>query len=423
MTINTLNTMMDKGLLSIFGGVDLDSIQHIGHVVGIEDSGGADVRRQNPVCPDHGLSPMEHFSSYRSEIQRRPSGALSSLCRAISNNGFRPTYLSGESPRYRSLLVGSGCKALSHGSSRTGQSIHPGRRQRIPRLAHLCRLRSTIDSSSKKALFRRELRCRHIQYRICTGCHDYRPLSVDVSLGSFSNRQGCRKSSYSDGPPRFYPKLYSYLRWQAARCQCSRSAHPEAGAFYVMDRAYLDFERLYVLHQAGSFFVTRAKSNHGCQTALFRSQRSICRRNLRSDHRPQWFLQPAAHFPEHLRRIRFKDAESGKTLLFLTNHHTLPALTICCTLQKTLANRIVLQMDQTTSPYKTFLWSFRKRRQIPNLDCGLSLCSYCDHQEEAQSRCFALHFITDSIGHHLRENALAASISRKWNSVKYYGKS
>ena len=103
---------------------------------------------------------------------------------------------------------------------------------------------------------------------------------------------------------------------------------PEAGAFYIMDRAYLDFERLYVLHQAGSFFVTRAKSNMDARrlysASTDRSAGVICDQTIALNG-----FYSSRHFPDHLRRIRFKDAESGKTLLFLTNHHTLPALTIC----------------------------------------------------------------------------------------------
>ncbi len=103
---------------------------------------------------------------------------------------------------------------------------------------------------------------------------------------------------------------------------------PEAGAFYVMDRAYLDFERLHILHQAGSFFVTRAKSNLDARrlysASTDRTTGVICDQTIVLNG-----FYSSKHFPDHLRRIRFKDAESGKTLLFLTNHHTLPALTIC----------------------------------------------------------------------------------------------
>ena len=61
--------------------------------------------------------------------------------------------------------------------------------------------------------------------------------------------------------PARIPSFIAHLGWQAARRSCPRYAVPEAGAIYVVDRGYVDFARLYVLHQAGAFFVTRAKSN------------------------------------------------------------------------------------------------------------------------------------------------------------------
>jgi hypothetical protein len=101
----------------------------------------------------------------------------------------------------------------------------------------------------------------------------------------------------------------------------------EAGAFYVMDRGYVDFERLYVLHQAGAFFVTRAKSPMDARRVYSApTDRST---GVISDQ--QVMLNgyySARKYPEHLRRVRFKDPESGKTLVFLTNNTALPALTI-----------------------------------------------------------------------------------------------
>jgi IS4 transposase len=103
---------------------------------------------------------------------------------------------------------------------------------------------------------------------------------------------------------------------------------PEPGAFYVMDRGYLDFERLHMLHQAGSFFVTRAKSNldwHRVYSApTDRTAGVICDQIIALNG-----YYACRDYPDHLRRIRFKDPESGKTLAFLTNQMTLPALTIC----------------------------------------------------------------------------------------------
>lgn len=102
---------------------------------------------------------------------------------------------------------------------------------------------------------------------------------------------------------------------------------PEPGAFYVMDRGYLDFERLYKMHRAGSFFVTRAKAN-----ALFKHVRSqpVDRdTGLICDQIVELIVfYSRLGYPERLRRIHYRDPEK-RHLVFLTNHLSLPALTIC----------------------------------------------------------------------------------------------
>jgi Domain of unknown function (DUF4372)/Transposase DDE domain len=103
---------------------------------------------------------------------------------------------------------------------------------------------------------------------------------------------------------------------------------PEPGAIYVMDRGYVDFERLFALHQAGAFFVTRAKSNMDWRriysAATDRASGIICDQTIALDG-----VQTSRHYPEHLRRIRFNDPVTGKSLAFITNQRTLPAATIC----------------------------------------------------------------------------------------------
>lgn len=102
---------------------------------------------------------------------------------------------------------------------------------------------------------------------------------------------------------------------------------PEPGAFYVMDRGYVDYTRLYRFHQGRAFFVVRAKSN----LQVRRRYSHVVDRStgLRSD---QTVLLTGfyAHkdFPEPLRRVRIKDLSSGKSLVLLTNHFDLPALSI-----------------------------------------------------------------------------------------------
>jgi len=101
----------------------------------------------------------------------------------------------------------------------------------------------------------------------------------------------------------------------------------EPGAFYVMDRAYVDYTRLYGLNQAKAFFVTRTKSNHQMRrqyshpvdksTGIIYDQTVVLTG-----------VKTSKNYPEKLRRIKYHDSERNKTLTFLTNNFILPALTI-----------------------------------------------------------------------------------------------
>jgi len=101
----------------------------------------------------------------------------------------------------------------------------------------------------------------------------------------------------------------------------------ETGAFYVMDRAYVDFARLFNIHQLGAFFVTRAKkgmrSRRIYSSKTDRTTGIICDQIIATTG-----VYSTKDYPEHLRKVRFKDSETGKTLVFITNNTTLPPLVI-----------------------------------------------------------------------------------------------
>src|ERR1700734_1190236 len=106
----------------------------------------------------------------------------------------------------------------------------------------------------------------------------------------------------------------------------------EAGAIYVMDRGYVDFARLFGLHQGGGFFVTRAKSNLDARrissAQVDRTTGLICDQTV-----ALMGYQTSQNYPDRVRRIRFRDPSTAKTLIFLTNNFELPA-TIVCALYK-----------------------------------------------------------------------------------------
>jgi hypothetical protein len=102
---------------------------------------------------------------------------------------------------------------------------------------------------------------------------------------------------------------------------------PEAGSFYIMDRAYTDFERLYALHQAQAFFVTRAKKNFQFKRRyshpVDKTTGLLCDQTIMLKG-----FYPSKDYPDPMRRIRYFDAETENRLIFLTNNFELPALTI-----------------------------------------------------------------------------------------------
>ncbi len=101
----------------------------------------------------------------------------------------------------------------------------------------------------------------------------------------------------------------------------------EPGAFYVMDRGYLDFERLYPFAHGGAFFVIRAKSNLKCNRIyshpVDRTTGIICDQSVQLTG-----VRQAKCYPEKLRRVKYYDTTTEKTIVFLTNNFVLPALTI-----------------------------------------------------------------------------------------------
>ena len=102
---------------------------------------------------------------------------------------------------------------------------------------------------------------------------------------------------------------------------------PEAGAFYVMDRGYVDFQRLYIFTLSAAFFVVRTKSNVLLQRRYSRPVDKAT--GVRSDHTViLTAIDSAKAYPDPLRRVSYLDVETRKRFKFLTNNFTLPALTI-----------------------------------------------------------------------------------------------
>ena len=181
---------------------------------------------------------------------------------------------------------------------------------------------------------------------------------------------------------------------------------PEPGAFYVMDRAYVDFERLFVFTLCSSFFVVRTKKNVVLQrryshpvdksTGLCSDQTVILTA-----------IESAKAYPDSLRRVSYFDAATNKRLKFLTNNFALPQNRADYRphLQVALADRVVLQVDQAALADQEVLRCQRERREDSNLDRCLGLRAGRDRAQKVGPGGESLPNPTGSQRYSFRENA------------------
>ena len=158
----------------------------------------------------------------------------------------------------------------------------------------------------------------------------------------------------------------------------------EPGAFYIMDRGYIDFARLYTFTQQAAFFVIRAKRNLDYTRRMSRPVDKST--GLRSDqtivlHGPR----TSQDYPDVLRRISYVDLETAKRFVFLTNPFRPSRLDHPAVVQMPLAGGVVLQVDQTTSANQSVLRHLRERGQDPDLDRYQHLRAR-GHRQEAATR-------------------------------------
>ena len=207
-------------------------------------------------------------------------------------------------------------------------ALDAGRCQRKARLAYPCGVGPAAHHPGEDAVRRRRTGVGPDQYRLRPGLDDHRSVPVGLSVGALPHHQGGGEDAHAARPAGQHSEFYPHLGWQAARRSCPRYAL--AGSWSHLRRGSW-LRRLcppLCVAPSRAFFVTRAKSNidaHRVYSApTDRSTGIICDQTISLDG-----FYTRQDYPELLRRTRFKDPESGKTLVFITNNFSLPAATIC----------------------------------------------------------------------------------------------
>ena len=178
---------------------------------------------------------------------------------------------------------------------------------------------------------------------------------------------------------------------------------PEPGSFFIMDRAYIDYARLHRIQRALAFFVIRAKENLQYKRRCSRSHDRTS--GVRSDQtivltgqRFALSTQPSFDASRIIRSTQIEVRLLDQQLSGFTSNHRR-------SLQASMADRIVLQMDQAAPQNQEVLWQLAQQCEDPSLDRSLSLCAGRDHQEAARNPARYLHNFTGAEPLTFRENA------------------
>ena len=275
----------------------------------------------------HRLFTTAYLSQMCPTLSRRTIREEIPLSRSVSGDGICSTHLSRRTPRYRSLPSCTTKQTLSYGNSNKGIQEYTGRCQRTTRLEDLRRLRPGTDQNCAASICKRRswLDLDNTVYALDASTIDlclsvfpwalFRATKSAVKLHTLLDLRGNIPTfiHISDGKLHDVNVLDILIT--------------EPGAFYIMDRGYVDFERLFTLNQAGSFFVIRAKRNtqykrrysHAIDTSNgLRCDQSIVLTGLNTKD----------DYPQLLRRVKYHDSKTGKTFNFLTNNFVIPAQTI-----------------------------------------------------------------------------------------------
>src|SRR5271167_225696 len=337
-------------------------------------------------------------------LSRRLSAEDFLLLGSVSGNGVRAVDLPRQSARYRSLPAFDAGQALPHGIPRQGGALYPGRRQRVARLANLCRLCPGVDRRCATVVCPRSHRGGSGAESVRVGLDHHRSLPDFVSLGPVSSTQGRGEDAYAAGPAWQYPHVHPHHRRQSARRQHPRRTPSRSGRV-LRDGSWLHrFPTPLLLHSVLRFLCRTYQTECLTSTALFAYGGQEYRRTFRSHRHPNRHgvcqsVSGCLAASELLRRRDQQASEVSDQQLHASSTYDRPDLPV------PLAGGTLFSLDQAAPPDQILFRYQRECGEDPDMDCGLGLCAGGDCAEAFGTAGESLPNSTDSQRHAFRESA------------------
>jgi hypothetical protein len=287
--------------------------------------GLANAHRANNFLTTDRLPAKTRIRQMCSSISWQLSDKNFFLLRSIPLYGFCSNNISTEPSGHRNLSASNAFQTLSLRHPWKSFSQHPGQSKRESRLANICRLRRSVDKHCTEVNEDFGVQLKQAAYAL-----DSTTIDLCLSLFPWAKFRKHKAAVKVHTLMDLRGSIPCFIRITGGKVHDVNILDElvlEAGSFYIMDRGYIDFARLFSFTQNLSFFATRAKSNFDYRR--FQYYKVDKTTGLRCDQMIRLNGYYASQdYPAVLRRISYFDTETKKRFVFLTNNFTLPALTI-----------------------------------------------------------------------------------------------
>jgi hypothetical protein len=366
--------------------IDLKSSIDFGHkTFTVLLKGPTDVQRTDSFLTTVRFLAKTQIRQMCSTISRQPSDKNFFLFRSVPVHGFCPDNISAESSRHRDLPASNATKALPLWHPRKCFTQHLGKRKRASRLENICRLRTSLDKQSSKALRRRRLRNPVKARGLRPGFNKHRFMSFTVSMGKVSQTQSRSQGTYANGPERLYTLFYPHYRRKSTRCKYPRRTGIRAGCILHNGSCLPRFCSSLYIHSKPFIFCYQSQKQFRLPSPLLSQGRQSYRLAMRPDNKAQWLLHIAglSRRPSSNKLLRCRDQQE---IRILNKQLCSAGFDYCSALQMSLADRNLLQMDQAVPANQNIFRHDREHGKDSNLDCYQRLRSGSDRQERTRNR-------------------------------------
>ena len=347
----------------------------------------ANEQRTNSVFANTRLYSKAPFQNLCQSIQWQLQCQIVFVFRSIFDDDICTTDIPRKLARYRNLFASFKRQVVSLRFPWKYFANHFSRCQREKRLANISRLCTSANQKSKAALHRRRLWRYSKKYSLCFGRNSDRSVFDTVSVGSTSQSKKCGKDAYANGLKRLYTHVYTHYKRCCPRNDCFPNFAIGTIGHICNGQRLHRFCNIIQFVKEQLLLCYQSKKERSLLSKVFSASRQEHGFTKRPDNKIDWH-QNFKTLSRTTEANHFSRRRATTYLRVLNQQLSVGRVDNLSALQTSLADRTVLQMDQTAPANKVVFWSFYQRSQNPGLDRDQCLCACSDNQKGTETGAF-----------------------------------